>query len=178
MDDKNQKKQSVAEQVKKGSQPKAKVNVHDEKELIKKELEECKRTSEDYKAKYLRALADYQNYENRMVGEKELLLKSANSRLLLRILPFLDSLDKAEVFIKDEGLKIVKESLTKALTESGLEEIQVLNREYDPYTAEVIDIVEGEKDNMVIEVLRKGYKFHDRILRVAQVKVSKKPVKN
>jgi molecular chaperone GrpE len=138
------------------------------------EIERLKKEVEDYKAKYLRVLADYQNLENRASNNNKQLLLTANSGLILKLLPFLDSLDKAEVFIKDEGLKMVKDHFHKTLTDCGLEEIEVLNKEYDPYLAEVIDMVEGEKDNIVVEVLRRGYMFHGKVLRVAQVKVSKK----
>jgi len=131
-----------------------------------------------YKSKYLRALADYQNFEKRVKEEKDQIIKNANGDLILRLLPFLDSLDKAEIFVKDEGLKLVRDQLLKVLVEAGLEEIPVLGKEFDPYSAEVVDMVEGEKDNIVVEVLRKGYKFNGKVLRVAQVKVSKKIVKN
>jgi len=127
-----------------------------------------------YKSKYLRALADYQNLEKRIHEEKEHVIKNANGHLILKLLPFLDSLDKAEVFIKDGGLKLVKEQLLKALSDAGLEEVPVLGKEFNPYSAEVVDMVEGEKDNIVVEVLRKGYQFNGKVLRVAQVKVSKK----
>lgn len=129
-----------------------------------------------FKHKYLRALADYQNLEKRIHDERGELYQGANKNLILKLLPFLDSLDKAEAFIKDEGLKIVKEQFEKTLRDEGLVELDVLGKEFDPYTAEVVDMVEGEKDNMVVEVLRKGYQFNGKILRVAQVKVSKKKV--
>jgi molecular chaperone GrpE len=89
-------------------------------------------------------------------------------------LPFLDNLEKAEVFVKDQGLKMAKDHLLQTLKEAGIEESEVLNKPFDPMTSEAIEIVKGEKDDMVVQVLRKGYKFGDRILRVAQVKVSKK----
>jgi molecular chaperone GrpE len=72
---------------------------------------------------------------------------------------------------------MTKDHLFNILKEVGLEEIEVLNKEYDPVSAEVIEIVSGDKDNMVTEVLRKGYKLNGKILQIAQVKVSKK-VKN
>ncbi len=143
-------------------------------EKVKKELEEAKKLSEEFRHKYLRILADYQNLEKRTRDEKEEVIKNANAHLILRLLPFLDSLDKAEVFVKDEGLILVKDQFKKTLLEVGLEELEVLGKEFDPYTAEVVDIVEGEKENIVAEVLRKGYSFNGKILRVAQVKVSKK----
>jgi molecular chaperone GrpE len=146
----------------------------DELLKLKEENEDLKKQVEEYRNKYLRALADYQNLEKRVVEEKELIIKSANRNLILKLLPFLDALDKAEVFIKDQGLKIVKENLIKVLKEIGVEEINVLNKPFDPITSEAIDIVASDKDNIVVEVLRKGYRFQDKILRVAQVKVSKK----
>ena len=146
----------------------------DELLKLKEENEDLKKQVEEYRNKYLRALADYQNLEKRVVEEKELIIKSANRNLILKLLPFLDALDKAEVFIKDQGLKIVKDNLIQVLKEVGVEEIDVLNKPFDPITSEAIDIVASDKDNIVVEVLRKGYRFQDKILRVAQVKVSKK----
>lgn len=139
------------------------------------ESEDLKKQAEEFKNKYLRALADYQNFENRVREEKSDLIKSANLNLVLKLLPFLDNLDKAEVFVKDEGLKIAKDHLVNSLKEAGVEELDVLGKLFDPVTSEAIELVKGEKDNIVVEVVRKGYKLGDKILRVAQVKVSKKP---
>ena len=143
-------------------------------EKLKLEIETLKVQVEEFKNKYLRALADYQNLEKRVQEERVNVRASAEIGLIIKLLPFLDTLEKAEVFVKDEGLKIAKGQLEKVLIESGLKEIEVVGKEYDPYTAEVIDMVPGEKDNVVVEVLRRGYKMTDKILRVAQVKVSKK----
>lgn len=128
----------------------------------------------DYKNKYLRALADYHNFEKRVSEEKQQIIKTANTQVILRLLPFLDHLEKAEVFVKDNGLKIVKDDFLKTLKELGLEELDVLGKPFDPHTCEALEVVAGEKDNVVAEVLRKGYKFQEKIIRVAQVKVSKK----
>lgn len=141
---------------------------------LKKEIEILKQQAEEFKNKYLRALADYQNLEKRINEEKFEIIRNANKHLILGLLPFLGNLEKAEVFIKDPGLKMTKDHLFGILNEIGLEEINVLNKEYDPNNAEVIDVVPGDKDNIVTEVLRKGYKLNDKILQVAQVKVSKK----
>jgi len=157
MDDKKKK------EVKKPEAPK----VNPEIEILKAQVNE-------FKNKYLRALADYQNLEKRILLDREMVVKSANNSLILKILPFLDNLEKAEIFVKDQGLKLTKDQLEKFLSELGLVELDIINKEYDPYTAEVIEMVPGEKDNMVVEVLKKGYKLNDKILRVAQVKVSKK----
>ena len=141
---------------------------------VNPEIEALKVQIVEFKNKYLRALADYQNLEKRILMDREMVVKSANNSLILKILPFLDNLEKAEIFVKDQGLKLTKDQLEKFLKELGLEELNLINKEYDPYTAEVIEMVPGEKDNIVVEVLKKGYKLNDKILRVAQVKVSKK----
>ncbi|PIV11155.1 nucleotide exchange factor GrpE [Candidatus Roizmanbacteria bacterium CG03_land_8_20_14_0_80_35_26] len=138
------------------------------------EIEKLKKEVEEYKNKYLRALADYQNFEKRVKEERNQLVRTANLNLIMKLLPFLDSLEKAEVFIKDQGLKIAKDHLFQSLKEIGIEEIDVVNKPFNPKVAEAIDIVQGDKDDVVVEVLRKGYRIEDKILRVAQVKVSKK----
>ncbi|MFH0979854.1 MAG: nucleotide exchange factor GrpE [Candidatus Roizmanbacteria bacterium] len=144
------------------------------KETKNLEIEKLKKEVEEYKNKYLRALADYQNLEKRVREERNQLVRTANLNLIMKLLPFLDNLEKAEVFIKDQGLKMAKDHLFQSLKEIGIEEIDVLNKPFDPNVSEAIDIVKGDKDNIVVEVLRKGYRIEDKILRVAQVKVSKK----
>jgi len=143
---------------------------------LKEENEKLKKELEDTKNKYLRALADYQNLEKRVFEEKQFIIKNANKNLIIRILPFLDTLEKAEVFIKDKGLKIAKDQLLAILKEYGVSEIEVLNKPFDPLTSEAIEIVEGDKDNTVVDILRKGYRLGEQILRVAQVKVAKRRV--
>lgn len=137
------------------------------------EIDILKKQTEEFKNKYLRALADYQNLEKRVRDERYELIKIANQGLLIKILPFLDNLEKAEIFIKDQGLKISKDHFLQILKETGLKEMDLIDKDFDPNLAEAVDIVPGKEDNKVMEVLRKGYKFEEKILRVAQVKVSK-----
>ena len=143
-------------------------------EVSDNKLENCERERDEYKNKYLRALADYQNLDRRIRQEKEMYITTAKMSVLMEFLPFLDNLEKAEVFVKDAGLKMIKDNFLQILKEMGIEELEVMNKEFDPHTAEAVDIVEGDKDNMVVEVLSKGFKWKDRVLRVAKVKVSKK----
>jgi len=135
---------------------------------------EYKHQADEYKSKYLRALADYQNYERRSQDQRLELVKGANKQLILKLLTFLDDLDRAALFVEDENLAHVKESFMKVLHDEGLKELEVMDKEYDPYTAEVIEVQPGDEDNRVIAVVRKGYVYNDVIIRVAQVVVSKK----
>ena len=138
------------------------------------ELQEITAERDDFKTKYLRALADYQNFERRVRDEREEIGKATQAMTILKLVGFLDNLDQAEMFIKDPGLKMIKDQFGQTLKSMGLEEIDMLDKEFDPHVAEAIDTVEGEKDDIVVEVLKKGYRFHGKVLRPAQVKVSRK----
>lgn len=150
------------------------VAINPEIEKLSQEIVLLKQQVEEFKNKYLRAIADYQNLEKRVGDERFELMKIANKSMLIKILPFLDNLEKAEMFVKDPGLKISKDHFMQILKDAGLVEIEVLNKDYDPVTAEAVQLVAGKENNKVVEVLQKGYMFEDKIIRVAQVKVSKK----
>ena len=141
---------------------------------LQDELAKSQQEILSWKDKYLRALADYQNFEKRVSIDKDELRKTANQFFIMRLLPFLDNLERAEAFVKDKNLQMVKDEYVKLLQQEGIEEVAVLGKEFDPYLAEAIDMIPAEKDNIVVEVLRKGYKFQGRLIRPAQVKVSKK----
>lgn len=126
------------------------------------------------KNKYLRALADYQNLEKQTQVWKEDFLKFANQNLIIELLEVLDDLEKAAGHLNDEGLKIVLEKLVKILKNNGIEELDVLNKEYDATTAEVVNMEPGEENNVVAKVLQKGYKLNGKIIRVAKVIVWQK----
>ncbi|NTU47182.1 nucleotide exchange factor GrpE [Candidatus Roizmanbacteria bacterium] len=141
---------------------------------LEKQVEELKTQAEDFKNRYLRALADYQNYERRVREEKEELVNQVQATTALHILPFLDNLEKAEVFIKDAGLSMIKNEFEKVLKEIGLEKIEVVGKEYNPHTAQAIEVIEGENDNVVAEAVTAAYQFKGRVVRPAQVKVYRK----
>lgn len=143
-------------------------------ETFEQEKESLKKEIADLRNKYLRALADYQNLERRVEEERKKFQYYAVKEILLKFLEVLDLIEKAEVFIKDEGLKLVKERFLKILKEEGVREIEILGKEFDPNVAECIEVVEGEEEGKVVEVVRKGYFYHNQVLRIARVKVGKK----
>ncbi len=153
---------------------KKKINLETQIKKLTEELSKTKKEAEELKNKYLRALADYQNYEKRTDEEKSELIKAANTGLIIKLLPFLDNLDKAEIFIKDPGLKVVKNHFEQMLIDVGIKEITVVGKGFDPRVSEAVEVVAGKEDNIVVEIVRKGYEYQGKILRVAQVKVSKK----
>lgn len=126
------------------------------------------------KNKYLRALADYQNLEKQTQGWKEDFVKFANEGLIISLLEVLDDLEKAQEHLNDEGLKIVLDKLLKILKNNGVEELEVLNKEFDAATAEAVSMEPGEQEDIVAKVLQKGYKLNGKIIRVAKVSVWQK----
>lgn len=127
----------------------------------------------DYKERYLRALADYKNLQRQVDEERKLIFTIATANVLEQILPTVDLLHKAEVFMKDPGMQMVKDQLVHLLEEFGLKEVELLGKEYDPHIAEVVGTEEGEKENVIIEVVRRAYQLGDKVIRVGQVKVGK-----
>lgn len=145
-----------------------------EKKGNETQLKVLKREVEEVKDKYLRALADYQNLEKRIKNEIVKFKKKANRELILKLLDVMDSLENAEAFVQDQGLKLIKEKFKKILEDEGVEEIKVLGEEFNPEVADCVEVVEGNKDNIVSEVVRKGYSLNKDIVREAKVKVEKK----
>jgi len=133
---------------------------------------ECR--GEEYKAKYLRALADYQNLEKRTMTIRDEASANGVRHFVLKLLPFLDNLDRAEAFVTDPALAVTRQTFLQTLKAEGIEELDVLNKEFDPYTAEVIDMAEGKNENMVVKVVRRGFSYRGTVVRVAQVVVSRK----
>lgn len=129
---------------------------------------------EDYKNKYLRALADYHNLEKRISEQSAQIHKRANRGLLLQFLDILDSIESAQLFLNDPGLKLIHGKFIQTLKSEGVEQIEALGKEYDPYVAECIEVISGDKDNVVVDVVQKGYKQYGDVIRPARVKVTKK----
>lgn len=147
------------------------------KEVVKEVIKEVE-VNLDYKEQYLRALADYKNLQRKVDEERKSLFEIATIGVLEQLIPTLDLLHQAEIFIKDPGLKMVIAQFEKTIEDMGLTELKLDGTEYDPHTAEVVDMIEESgKENIVKEVVKRGYKVHERVVRIAQVKVTKKPEK-
>jgi molecular chaperone GrpE len=128
------------------------------------------------KLRYLQA--EFENYRKRVERDAQTIVKFAHEDLLVRLLPVLDEMDVAADALSGEagqGVRMVRDNLAKALREAGLQEISALGRPFDPYLMDAVEHVteKDSKDGIVKKVLRKGYRLHDRILRPAQVSVTR-----
>jgi molecular chaperone GrpE len=124
----------------------------------------------DLENKWKRALADYDNLQKRITREKEEFVKLANLILIDKLLDVLENLERVEKHVKDQGLELAVGQLREVLQAEGLEEIEVLGKQFDAQTMECVEQVKGE-ENQVLAVLTKGYKINGRVIRPAKVKV-------
>lgn len=135
----------------------------------------------------VRTAADLENYKKRAAREKQDAIKYANEGLLQKLIGVLDNFDMAvaaaagsndpAVQSLQTGVNMILAQFRTVLTEAGLEEIDALNKPFDPNLHEAIsqqdrpDLPEGQ----VVQQVRKGFRFRDRLLRPASVVVSRKP---
>lgn len=129
---------------------------------------------EEWKNKYIRALADYQNLERRMIANRAEVHERSITDVIRPVLSFVDEIELAQKHMHDQGLDIALKGFANVLTQFGITRIDVTDKEFNPHEMECVEVVSGDKDNVVIAETRAGYKIGDRVLRVAQVKVSKK----
>ena len=150
------------------------INEEDELTKLKNEIATLKND-------YLRAYADAENLKKRLTAENEQMMKYRIQSFAKEILPVIDNLERAlktEVQEADQGfytgVKMTYDQLINALKNEGVEEIDCIDKPYDPNFEQSImmEKVEGKEAGIVVEVLQKGYVLKDRILRPAMVKVS------
>ena len=123
----------------------------------------------------LRTHADFQNVKKRLEKEKLNAIKHSHEKFSLDMLEVLDALYLAETHIKDpkekEGITNTISKLENVFKKYGITE--VLYDIFDPNDHEAVQTVESDKNNGdIVDVFRKGYKIHDKILRPAMVSVS------
>ncbi len=129
---------------------------------------------------YLRLAADFDNYKKRVAREYLEVTARANERLLNELLPVLDDLERAleaaalhEEAKLEEGVQLVHRSLASLLERNGLEEIKA-EGVFDPHVHEALlaQPGKGAEPGTVLQVLQKGYRLGDRVLRPTRVIVS------
>jgi molecular chaperone GrpE len=145
-------------------------------------LEAARKESAENRDRWVRAVADLENYKKRTVQEKSRLLKYRNEELLRDLLPVLDNMERAMAHCDQEsrsdplveGVCLVAGMLREALKKHGINEIEALGKPFDPHFHEAVAQRRdpGKAANKVVEELEKGYMYEDRLLRPAKVVVS------
>jgi molecular chaperone GrpE len=147
---------------------------------VQAELAAAQAARDEYLADLQRLAAEYENYRKRAAREQERLIAHAHERLVRELLPVLDDLERAlaaaerhEEAALVEGLRLVERSLRKALEDEGLAEIET-DCPFDPHVHEALlaQPREDAETGAVLEVVQRGYRLGDKVVRPARVIVA------
>lgn len=157
----------------------------DEMTLIQEQLEEALREKDQFRSIAQRAQADLVNYRRRVSEEQQELRRNANANLIMKFLGVADDFNRAMAMIPEdavapgwmEGLQLVERNLSHILDSEGVEKIEALGQLFQPWEHEAVLYQENPdaEEGMVTDVIRDGYKLYEKVLRAAQVIVSKAP---
>ena len=141
--------------------------------------------NQELEEKYMRLQAEYLNFKTRTQSEVSRMLMYEGEDLIKEILNIKDNFERAIMMddndLSDEvskflsGFKMILGNLTAILDKFEVREVECLGLEFDPHVAEAVltDHDENKPENVVLEVLTKGYKYKDKLIRPAMVKVNK-----
>jgi molecular chaperone GrpE len=146
-------------------------------------LAEALRESEQYKDRWLRLAAEFDNYKKRRSREFDALVQSANENLIRELLPVLDSVARALDHRADgeedsegfkQGVTMIMEQFPKALQRRGLSEIEAVGQPFDPNFHEALMQMSSDEhaEGLVMAVVERGYRLGDKVIRPARVVVS------
>ena len=158
----------------------------EERELTEPPVEEKLAALEAERDEHLndlkRVAAEFENYRKRVLRDQESLVPRAHERLVKELLPVLDDLERAlaaaeqhEEAKLEDGVRLVQRELAAALEREGLAEIET-NGRFDPHVhAALLSQPSEAEEGSVLEVVQKGYRLGDRVLRPARVVVAAAP---
>ena len=153
---------------------KAEAELAELKELILSKEKEIAELND----KYLRLYAEYDNFRRRSAKEREGIYFDAKSDTIKNILPILDNMERATAFTEAdrilEGMNLILKSFNENFAKMDVKEIEALGTTFDPNVHYAVMHVEDESygEGEVVEVLQKGYKIGDTVIRAAMVKVA------
>lgn len=143
-------------------------------------LEEAQKQIEELKDKYLRTVAEFDNYKKRTLKEKTELILNGGAKTVAAILPVLDDFERA-IADKSEDPKAIKEGIqnifnkfVKSLESLGVKQIETKDKDFDTDYHEAVAMVPGmgdDKKGKVVDCLQTGYTMNDKVIRHAKVAV-------
>lgn len=178
----DEKSEEIIDEVEQKTEDNVKAKKETEEESsCEKELERKVKEIEEINERYLRLQADFVNYKKRIEKEKESIYSYASEEIINSLLPIVDNFERAlssstnkeDSFYK--GMDMIYKQLLEVLENNGLEEIEALHCEFDPNYHHAVFQEESEEyeEGIVLEVLQKGYKLNDKVIRPSMVKVAK-----
>lgn len=156
----------------------------EEDDSLEAQLAKAKAQVEEYKDKYLRQLAEFDNYRRRVIKEKADLIKNGGEKVISAILPILDDFDRANETLgkmgegasaEKKGVELIIEKFVKILKQQGLEKMDVVGKPFDVDFHEAVAMVPGQPDELkgkVIDCVLAGYMLNDKVIRHAKVAIA------
>ena len=148
----------------------------------KSPLEAAQEQIDDLKDKYLRSVAEFDNYRKRTLKEKAELILNGSEKAIDAVLPILDDMERAiangektdDPNVLREGMQLIYAKFQKVLEGLGVKEIETADADFDTDVHEAIAMVPGmgdDKKGKVLDCVQKGYKLNDKVIRRAKVAV-------
>ena len=148
----------------------------DELELANKKAYDAEKKCAELNDKYLRLMAEYDNFRKRSLKERDGIYAEAYSDAVKQLLPVIDNIERSVAFATDEetrkGLNMIVTQMVEILEKMGVTVIET--KEFDPNVHNAVMHVDDESygEGEIIEVFQKGYKYKDKVIRYAMVKVA------
>ncbi|MCK9255281.1 MAG: nucleotide exchange factor GrpE [Bacteroidales bacterium] len=174
------KKSNESEQVKDKKADKSSVKKKERK--LKEEISYLEEQNNELKDKYLRIVAEYENFRKRTAKEKLDLREEVKAKLMLDFIQVVDDMDRAVEHLDDvkdleatvEGVKLINQKFLDFLKTQGIEEIIAQDLDFDLDLHEAVTrfpVEEEDKKGKVVNVIQKGYKLNDKVIRYSKVVV-------
>lgn len=158
-------------------------NMTEEKEEEEKDpIEQAQEKIAELNDKYLRSVAEFDNYRKRMLKEKAELILNGGEKTITAILPVLDDMERAiengkktsDAAVLQEGMELIHQKLIKILEGQGVKKIDTADADFNTDVHEAIAMVPGmgdDKKGKVIDCVQTGYTLNDKVIRHAKVAV-------
>jgi len=157
-------------------------NTNDEQAGEKDPLEAAQAEIEELKDKYLRSVAEFDNYRKRTLKEKAELILNGGEKAVSAILPVIDDMERAidngaktdDPAVLREGMELIYHKFMKALEGLGVKRIETDGADFNTDLHEAVAMVPGmgdDKKGKVIDCLQTGYQLNDKVIRHAKVAV-------
>ena len=157
-------------------------NKEEQEEEVDDPLKAAEAQIADLKDKYLRQMAEFDNYRKRTLKERSELILNGGEKTITSLLPVLDDMERAiargektdDPQVLREGMQLIYQKLMKVLEAQGVSKIETENADFDTNLHEAIALVPGmgdDKKGKVIDCMATGYKLNDKVIRYAKVAV-------
>jgi len=152
------------------------------KEQPKSELDTAKAEAADYKDRWLRGQAEFQNYRKRIDRERMEMRATAGADIIKQLIPVLDDFDRAFKLAPPEltnntvldGFRLIERKFNQTLEQAGVTPIPTVGKQFDPNFHESVADEESDKPHgTILEEYRRGYLMGDKVIRPAMVKIAR-----